>query len=204
MASRTATSAPQRDKLWYLRQIDLFSDPGSEEMAWVNRVTRMRTFRRGEPLSLPGDPSDRIYFLKRGRVKVARLSDEWKEITLAILKPGDTIGETCIVDGTPRETLALALEEVSVCAMRKEDLVFRDVNSRIARLLLQLAEEYGEPAPGGIRLRVRITHHEMANLVGATWETVTLTLNTLKRQGFVGFQGRTLFLWDPEALRAYA
>jgi len=186
MASRTATSAPQRDKLWYLRQIDLFSDLGSEEMAWVNRVTRMRTFRRGEPLYLPGDPSDRIYFLKRGRVKVARLSDEGKEITLAILKPGDTIGETCIVDGTPRETLALALEEVSVCAMRKEDLerlvrmrpdfslkltkliglrlrrieskledlVFRDVNSRIARLLLQLAEEYGEtrawgyPPPG--------------------------------------------------------
>jgi len=44
----------------------------------------------------------------------------------------------------------------------------------------------------------------MANLVGATRETVTLTLNALKRQGFVGFQGRTLFLRDPEALRAYA
>lgn len=61
-----------------------------------------------------------------------------------------------------------------------ENLAFRKVNHRLAALLVHWAEKYGETLPGGgIRLRIRVTHQEIASLIGSSRETVTLTLGQL-------------------------
>ena len=83
-----------------------------------------------------------------------------------------------------------------------EELVFRDVNAKLAELLLQLSEDYGVDDSRGTLVAVKITHQEMANLIGSTRETVSLTLSTFKRKNLIMTEGRKVIISDSEALKA--
>lgn len=83
-----------------------------------------------------------------------------------------------------------------------EQLVFKDVNAKLAELLLRLATEYGIEDSRGILVALKITHQEMANLIGSTRETVSLTLSQFKRRGLIQTDGRKVILADREGLRA--
>jgi CRP-like cAMP-binding protein len=85
-----------------------------------------------------------------------------------------------------------------------ENLVFKDVNSKLAELLLRLADEYGVDDARGTLVALKITHQEMANLIGSTRETVSLTLAQFKRKGLIQTEGRKVIIADREGLRALA
>jgi len=87
---------------------------------------------------------------------------------------------------------------------RVEQLIFKDVGSKLAELLLNLGEEHGVKEERGLALGLKITHQEMANLIGSTRETVSLTLSQFKRKGLVQADGRRLILQDMEGLKALA
>ena len=77
-----------------------------------------------------------------------------------------------------------------------ENLVFKDVNSKLAELLLRLATEYGVDDSRGTLVALKITHQEMANLIGSTRETVSLTLAQFKRKGLIQTEGRKVIISD--------
>ena len=83
-----------------------------------------------------------------------------------------------------------------------EALVFRDVTSKLAELLVKLAGEYGVDDARGTMVALKITHQELANLIGSTRETVSLTLSTFKRKRYITTEGRKVIISDAEALRA--
>jgi CRP-like cAMP-binding protein len=85
-----------------------------------------------------------------------------------------------------------------------EQLIFKDVNAKLAELLLRLASEYGIEDSRGTLVALKITHQEMANLIGSTRETVSLTLSQFKRKGLIQTDGRKVILADREGLRALA
>lgn len=81
------------------------------------------------------------------------------------------------------------------------DIVFRTVPGRLASLLLRLAEVYGESDGRGMRLALRLTHHDIASMIGATRETVTSTLSHFRDDGFIDVDHRHIIIKDPEGLR---
>ena len=83
-----------------------------------------------------------------------------------------------------------------------ETLVFRDVTSKLAELLLELADEYGVEDSRGTLIALKITHQELANLIGSTRETVSLTLSQFKRKRLLMTEGRKVIVTDTESLRA--
>jgi CRP-like cAMP-binding protein len=83
-----------------------------------------------------------------------------------------------------------------------EALVFRDVTSKLAELLIKLAAEYGVDDARGTMVALKITHQELANLIGSTRETVSLTLSTFKRKKYICTEGRKVIISDAEGLRA--
>lgn len=85
-----------------------------------------------------------------------------------------------------------------------ENLVFKDVNAKLAELLLRLGTEYGVEDSRGTLVALKITHQEMANLIGSTRETVSLTLSQFKKNGLIQTDGRKVILSDREGLRALA
>ena len=100
---------------------------------------------------------------------------------------------------------------VKVVARRRRDvenkieqLIFKDVNAKLAELLLRLGEEYGTEDSRGTLVSLKITHQEMANLIGSTRETVSLTLSQFKKRGFIHSEGRKVIIADKDGLKALA
>jgi CRP-like cAMP-binding protein len=83
-----------------------------------------------------------------------------------------------------------------------EHLVFRDVQAKLAALLLDLGKEYGVETEEGLQIGLKITHQEMANLIGSTRETISLTLAQFKKKGLLNMDGRTVVLVDMDGLQA--
>lgn len=83
-----------------------------------------------------------------------------------------------------------------------ETLVFRDVTSKLAELLLQLADQYGVEDSRGTLVALKITHQELANLIGSTRETVSLTLSQFKKKELICTEGRKVIISDARSLRA--
>jgi CRP-like cAMP-binding protein len=83
-----------------------------------------------------------------------------------------------------------------------EHLVFRDVQAKLAALLLELGVEYGVENDEGLQIGLKITHQEMANLIGSTRETISLTLAQFKKKGLLNLNGRTVVLLDTDGLSA--
>jgi len=83
-----------------------------------------------------------------------------------------------------------------------EALVFRDVSAKLAEQLIKLADEYGVDDARGKLVAMKITHQELANLIGSTRETVSLTLSQFKRKQYIVTDGRKVILADLSGLRA--
>ena len=83
---------------------------------------------------------------------------------------------------------------------RVEDLVFRDVPARLAHLLLELRKTAGVAEGTAIRLRVKLTHQEMGNLIGCSRETVSATFGQFRDDGLAHMEGRTITITDEMGL----
>jgi CRP/FNR family transcriptional regulator len=179
----------------------------------------------------PGAPSDAIYFIEKGRVRLTRLSTEGKTVILALLGPGDLIGEAAWEAGE-HDSYAETLEDSRIYQIsreafqslirenpefgirliqiigsrlkqaqaRIEDLVFRQVPSRVARLLLTLAENHGKVTPKGIRVEFPLTHQEIADLVGSSRVTVTQILNRFRSSHWIDIESKRVTIHDLNAL----
>jgi CRP/FNR family transcriptional regulator/CRP/FNR family cyclic AMP-dependent transcriptional regulator len=76
-----------------------------------------------------------------------------------------------------------------------------DLRGRLARRLLDLAEQYGEPAPEGIRLSVRLTQQELAQMIGGTRSHVNRHLRRFQSQGILTVAKDGILIHRPEKLR---
>jgi CRP-like cAMP-binding protein len=217
-----------------LRKCDVLSQVPADAILRLVAGARSSGYRARQVIYLPGDRAQGVFFLAQGRVKISKVTRDGKELTLAYRAAGDFFGETCLLDGRPREEMVEAMEpcttvevtqealddvlknhvEVSYLFVRTlitrrrdletkvEQLIFKDVGSKLAELLLRLGSEHGIDNKRGLVLGVKITHQEMANLIGSTRETVSLTLSQFKRKGLIQSEGRRIILADREGLKA--
>ncbi|HEY6469227.1 MAG TPA: Crp/Fnr family transcriptional regulator [Candidatus Dormibacteraeota bacterium] len=84
------------------------------------------------------------------------------------------------------------------------DLVFLDLNGRVAKLLLRLAEERGSAEGGGRTLDLHLTQSDLANMVGGSRQSVNQVLNTFERLGYLELDGRRIVIRKRELLQRRA
>jgi CRP/FNR family transcriptional regulator, cyclic AMP receptor protein len=100
--------------------------------------------------------------------------------------------------------LALEVKRRHAAEQRLAEFVFYDVPTRLAHLLGRLASFYALDGQNtGVMVRAKLTHQELANLVGSTRETTTLILNDFKRRKLIEFQGRKIIALDIAGLMAF-
>ncbi len=80
------------------------------------------------------------------------------------------------------------------------DLIFTDVPGRVAKQLLALSERFGSKEPDGTRVHHDLTQEELAQLVGASRETVNKALADFAQRGWVRVDSRALTILDGERL----
>ena len=80
------------------------------------------------------------------------------------------------------------------------DLIFTDVPGRVAKNLLQMAGRFGTRDGGVLRVNHDLTQEEMAQLVGASRETVNKALADFASRGWLRLDGKSVIIMDPERL----
>lgn len=81
-----------------------------------------RTFRAGETIFSPGDPSDQLYFLLSGTVRIYKIYGDYKEATIALLKNEGIFGKLSLVEGRWQDVFAEAVTDARVAAVQKAAL----------------------------------------------------------------------------------
>lgn len=87
---------------------------------------------------------------------------------------------------------------------RRLELIAHDSVGRVARRLVDLADRYGEPVEGGVRITLPISQTELAGWVGISRKAVSNTLQVLRRRGWIQTGRKTIIVKDLDALRARA
>jgi CRP/FNR family transcriptional regulator, cyclic AMP receptor protein len=78
----------------------------------------------------------------------------------------------------------------------------QDIRARLASLLLNLSDQFGERVDNGTRITLRLTNQEMANMIGTTRETVNRTLNRFWDDKLVDMRTAHVVIVEPDRLRA--
>lgn len=72
---------------------------------------------------------------------------------------------------------------------------------RLAMVLLHLTEQVGEPGSNGIRIKLSLTHEDLANLIGTTRETASTQISKFKRMGLLRQERRHFIVARPRLMR---
>jgi CRP-like cAMP-binding protein len=107
----------------------------------LSRLGEPLVVERGEAVYYPDTPSDSVYLVEKGRVKLAYLDESGKKLTLTILDPGEIFGEMCLVGEKYRRYLATTLEK-SVVRQVSKDAFADAINANPLYLQLML-EHFG-------------------------------------------------------------
>jgi len=214
-----------------LRSIPLFSQLRESDLWRLREATVSRSYPKDSIILFEGEQAEALYVVLSGRVKVVYVSEDGREVILGTRDNGDFFGETALLDELPNPAHVIAMQDTELLVLRREEfrrclaempgmslgllrvlsrrlrsqddtirgLVLLDVRGRVARLILDLAERNdGSAVPKGI------THNLIAQMVGASRETVSRTLRELTTEGLLEVTGRRIAVANRPALAAAA
>ena len=203
------------NKVWYLKKNRLFANAPDETVVEGAEIFTMQLLPKRSTFFDQGDANKVVFLIKTGRVRISRNTAEGKEVTVAILGPGDMFGEDALFGGMERTTVATCMEETLICKAHADDLIglltgnsglalnvaqmlsdrlgdasatiedlaYAKISDRLVNLFDRLAGELGRATDDGTFLDVRLTHQDIASIIGSTRETVSLEMNHLVRAG---------------------
>jgi CRP/FNR family cyclic AMP-dependent transcriptional regulator len=102
-----------------LGDIFLFHNLDSEQLTWLNDHLHRRTVPPGSNIAFVEQPGEVVYIILEGTVKIHVEQLDGTDVILAILGPGDTVGEMSLVDSAGRSANVVTLEECSLLWMER-------------------------------------------------------------------------------------
>lgn len=210
----------------------LFRGLPAEELARLERISEMRRYGKSAVLFREGEDGVGFYVVASGQVKVFKTSFDGREQILHILGPGDPLGEAPVFAGQtfpasaqalteaglyffPRSGLvrlyqdnpSLAMNMLAVLSRRLreftvliENLSLKEIPQRLATYLLhQHARK-----PVSARVRLTVSKGVLANILGASQETLSRVLARLSQEGLIEVQGREIVILDRDRLQELA
>jgi CRP-like cAMP-binding protein len=192
-----------------------------------------RRLARGQILFSEGEPTDHLFVVRSGRLRVVVSSPRGEELVLAVLTAGDALGEVSVLDGQPRSAGVDALETTELLAVPAADARrtllenpaalmavavqlaggMRRLTDSAADLVfldlprrlakLLLAEAVGQP-DGTAVCELSMSQTGVAARVGATRQSLNRALADLVRRTWITVDGMRVHIVDVAALRRFA
>ncbi len=137
------------EKIRLLSVVDVLEPLSGEELEEFSRCVPDTHVERGQVIYAPEDKSEALFMLKRGKVRIYKVTPEGWQFTLAVVESGTMFGEMALTAQRMREAYAEAAEPSDICILRSEDLEWLvrknpDVGLRMIHVLserLRLCEE---------------------------------------------------------------
>lgn len=112
----------QKSKIWYLTNFNFFSELTEDHRNFVCQNTVMKTVEKGDTVYFQEGLSNSVYFLKEGRIKISKFTNEGEEFIVAILGSGEIFGEASVTGEGTRKEAAIAEEQAVYCVMKEDKM----------------------------------------------------------------------------------
>jgi CRP/FNR family transcriptional regulator, cyclic AMP receptor protein len=126
------------------------------------------------------------------------------EVELAIVQADDFAEFLRTHGDVGLAVLRAVSQRLRQSSRRQADLGVVDIGVRVARVLVEMAERFGDNHASGVRVALPLTQSELASWVGASRETTVRALRRLREQGLIDTGRREVRVVDLDALRAAA
>ena len=208
----------------------LFSQLPEGALLRLAGLASVRQCRRGQILFAEGDAGDSLLVVVAGSMKAYVTTEQGDEFLLAVVGPGETLGELALADGGGRSATVSALSAASVLRLPRDAVlelarsepalmdallvvlasVIRRLNGHAADLaFLDLPRRVGKlllaprAAAQGDAVGGALTQTEMAARVGASRQSVNAALQEFQRRGWIRIAAREISIRDPSALARF-
>ena len=111
-----------REKIRLLSMVDVLEPLSEEELEEFSRRVPDTHIEPGRIFYAPGDRSEALFMLKKGRVRIYRVTPDGRELTLAVVEAGTMFGEMALTAQRMREAYAEATEPSDICILKNADL----------------------------------------------------------------------------------
>lgn len=209
-----------------LAQIGVFRPLSRNQLEPLAKVMVRRAYAPGQLIFLEGDPSDGLWFIAEGRVRIIKQSLNGRVQGLCLVNHGKCFGSCPLFDGDTNPANAQAVDHVTLLVLPREELqhfvqhepmvvstLLRIFSQRLAHLA-RLGEGLGTWAVGH-RINdcilayaeasephpiVSLTHDKIASMAGTVREVVTRHLSRLENEGIVRVEPGRIVVLDEDAL----
>jgi CRP/FNR family transcriptional regulator, cyclic AMP receptor protein len=111
------------EKLGLLRELELFSGLSETDIEAIGHATTMTHCHPGQVILSPDDPPERIHILKKGKVRVYRVTPDGKQLTLDIYDKGTILGDMGLLGQAPvPEAYAETIDAAVICTITPDEL----------------------------------------------------------------------------------
>jgi CRP/FNR family cyclic AMP-dependent transcriptional regulator len=207
-----------------LKAVPLFASVPEEQLRLMATVVTRRSAPRANTIMAAGDPTDSLYIVLSGRLKVMMSDSDGKEVILSILGPGEFFGEMGLIDDEPRSASVVTLEpcellsiakrdfrkclaenfEMSMAVMRGLVRRLREADRKIGSLALldvygrvsRLLLDMAETVNGEKIVTKRLPKQDIAKMIGASREMVSRVMKDLQVGGYIEMRGSNIVLRD--------
>jgi CRP-like cAMP-binding protein len=210
---------------------DIFRDLTPEQRAAIERRISYANYSAGHIFYAPEDYSERLLILRRGRVRIYKLSPEGRAMTLLVLEPPSIFGEMMLVEQWTQDSFAEAMIDCNVGALGRSDLrealkrypavalrFMETMSWRLRSLESKLADVAFKSVPQRLATVllnladiqptgatppavVRYTHQQLAEMIGSYRETVTKAIGEFREAGLIRVDEEAIYLTDMAQLR---
>ncbi|MDH3459454.1 MAG: Crp/Fnr family transcriptional regulator [Burkholderiaceae bacterium] len=199
-----------------IRRVPLFSMLTDDQAQSIANNVVKRRFRRGELVVEQGKKSNALFILLTGRARVLTADTRGREVILAVMAPGDYVGEMSLIDSEPHsatvraelqtDMLVLGRAEFLRCMPDISNLSYAIMHGLVKRLRgadrqiesLALLDVYGRVARSLLDMSVdedgvkiiqsKVSRQDLAKVVGASREMVSRVMKDLEERGMIETQ----------------
>ena len=193
-----------------LERVPMFANIGPEACEALEAIGQRRRYRKHSVIISEGDETDNLYVLLSGRANAVRSDNSGRQLVVNRFRPYDCFGEMSFLDGHPRSAtiitavscevlviprrhfftlvsdqpeiawgiISFLLSKLRQATQQITDMAFLDVYGRLAQFLTENQNENGI-------IPEKLTHQDVADLIGTSRETVTRIVSQLKEGGFI-------------------
>ncbi len=203
------------DRVATLQHLPLFAGLTSDQIASFTDRFSAAKFDQNTTLFLEGDPADRLWVVEEGQIKVVKYGEGGKENLLEVILPGEMFGGAGILFPVHPATAVAMTDATVLCLPRSEYLqlikIFPDialkiiailgerlrasmqmramstdrVDTRLAHILLKLADKVGVTEESGMRIDMPLSRQDLADMAGTTIETAIRLMSKFRKEDLV-------------------
>jgi CRP/FNR family transcriptional regulator, cyclic AMP receptor protein len=207
-----------------LKTVPLFANFPEDQLRMLAMLVTRKSAPRSTTIMAGGDPTDSLYIVLSGRLKVMMSDSEGKEVILSILGPGEFFGEMGLIDDEPRSATVITVEPCELLSIDQRDFKkclaenfemaqavmrglvkrLREADRKIGSLALldvygrvaHLLLDMAENVDGEKVVTKRLPKQDIAKMIGASREMVSRVMKDLQTSGYIEIRGTTIVVRD--------